>query len=148
MKGIAMKKILTALALLGLGAAAHAQTFCVDFTQFCDGLEFTVSGGEVTGTWQSYDCNGTDATLTTVRPIGDGVVRAVCAAGSCQLADELSFRGLLADVNVPARGADVFGIDSNGGLVIFQVGTPVAITNGACAFGPQKQAQGVPSWAR
>jgi len=71
-----VKKLLaTCCALLFLAGFAQAQT-CFDFNPYCDGLELTATGVNITGYWRNTDCAGTDITVVgKVKPSGDWYVR-------------------------------------------------------------------------
>jgi hypothetical protein len=131
-----MKKLLIGLAFFAFGATAQAQTtVCVDFDNFCDGLEYTISGG-IDGTWQTYDCAGSDARLDATIPQGGGSFLSICSAGSCDVADFAGFDTFLWILDIPGQTGTLVGI--LGGVVTpFQINTPISTSPGACAFGPE-----------
>jgi len=60
------------LLVAGLTAPpAQAQIFCIDFVNFCDGLEVTIEGSLITGWWRNYDCDGSDASVIGI--VQDGL---------------------------------------------------------------------------
>jgi hypothetical protein len=48
---------------LAIGSSPANAQVCLAFTGFCDGLQLTVNGQNVTGTWQNTDCAGTDVPI-------------------------------------------------------------------------------------
>jgi len=75
------KQLITAAAALMIlgGTTANAAT-CVAFTGFCDGLEVTASGGQITGFWRNTDCAGTDVPISGV---AQGGIAKVACTGAC-----------------------------------------------------------------
>jgi len=71
-----MKKLLaTCAALLFVVSSGWAQTYCLDFDPYCDGLEVTNTGGSWSGYWRNTDCAGTDVAIQAgILPSGTGYV--------------------------------------------------------------------------
>ena len=81
-----MKKLLRNIAIaiastmaLGGIATVNAAT-CIQFTNFCDGLEVAVSNGQISGLWKNTDCAGTDIPIQGNIQGGEG--RVACS-GAC-----------------------------------------------------------------
>lgn len=58
---IRITSILVLLALANLLAPVAQAQVCIDFLNFCDGLELTVEGQQISGFWRNVDCEGLDA---------------------------------------------------------------------------------------
>ena len=55
------------VALLVLLTPSARGQICIDFDQFCDGLELTVTGNSITGTWINAEgCDGGDVPIVGV----------------------------------------------------------------------------------
>lgn len=76
-----------------LTASANAATFCFEFFFFCDGLEVTVAGGDITGNWVNYDCLGSDTPIYGTANVAGGFGSATifCGVSNC---DECGLPGL------------------------------------------------------
>lgn len=120
--------------LLGFGASAANAQVCISFDSFCDGVSFTPGVGF---TWEGYDCAGADTAFSGVVPTGGGEVRLVCQSGSCAVPDFFGYDIAIVDLNLPARTADVIGIDNGG--ILFTVTDTITVTQGACPFTPERE---------
>ena len=96
-----MKKALLVCAIfavmIGVSSGANAQ-FCFSWAPsgFCDGLELSKSGPNISGTWQNWDCGGSDV---TIRGRFGGNFQNNCSGGNsnvivaCRAADGCSVAG-------------------------------------------------------
>ena len=75
------RTILVTTAILGLALlpvpAAQAQ-ICIDFTDFCDGLELNIEGNQITGFIRNADCEGLDFAVV-------GIIRRDAIPSPCGL---------------------------------------------------------------
>lgn len=59
-----MKKLLISCAALAVASSAYALgPVCFDFNPYCDGLELSLNGNNITGYWRNTDCAGTDVAV-------------------------------------------------------------------------------------
>lgn len=138
-----VKVLFLALVVLGLAApvASAQQTSCIDFDNFCDGMEINVGGG-LSGTWQNTDCAGTDVPFDRVGLVGPGQARMVCISGGCPLGIDFLFA-----VDFPAGTFDLFGFDGINPPFPVQINSPFTLLSGACPFAPG-DGGGIPSTLR
>lgn len=142
-----MKKLLIGLSFLLFAAAANAQTtFCIDYVNFCDGMEFQAGDG-LSATWVNTDCAGATSPQDTVIPQGARIITLCQADGVCDLAAQVGFDTLLWVFLLGNGTGTLVGIDA-GTPFPFQINTPIAVSAGACAFGPVGQGPAAPSVAR
>jgi hypothetical protein len=137
-----MKKLAVVLgtALLAIGTAVRADTinapYCVDFTQFCDGLEITaLGGGQVAGYWRNTDCAGTDVKVGG--RINEGSISVYCSDAACPIGFLWMFT-----LSLPTHAFTLIGWDGVNPPIPFQVNAPFSIAPGACSF---SEKTGVPS---
>jgi len=109
--------------------------FCIDFVNFCDGFEVSaiLADKMVVGTWQNYDCGGSDA------PMLGGFTKGPPRRNY-----------MMGDIGVFAPGDifvftleldlgtfDLWNQDAVGNLIQFQDNAPYAFSSGACPFRPE-----------
>lgn len=96
-----MKKVVllfvALLIVVGFSTSPAQAQFCLDFDVYCDGLEISVAGSDLSGFWRNTDCLGTDVSVLGVvrsglpSPCG-GVTNAgiACDAGvnGCEVSGE------------------------------------------------------------
>jgi hypothetical protein len=149
-----MKKAVLSFALgltvVAFGASdAKAQTFCLDFTNFCDCLTFTivndsVGGGAIrryNGIWNNQDCAGTSSPMQG----GNADLRNFLAG---ELNAGLGLPGLNFNFTWRNNGTN-FDLDGWDGTTStkFQNNSPHTIAAGACPVGcsPPLKAEGAMS---
>jgi hypothetical protein len=132
-----MKRIALGLLFLAFSAGAHAQqTYCVNFVDFCDGLEVNIEPGVgIKTTWQNYDCTGVDAEMTASIPQGGGQFRFICSGSDCATAQVFGYDVIVLDLDVPQGITTLLGIV--GGQLLLNVSATSAVAPGACPFAPQ-----------
>ena len=75
-----MKKVLFGCAAFLLLVAPASAQLCLDFNDFCDGLELAAPGGGVIeGDWVSYDCAGSRDDMNG--SLSGGQAQVLCGAG-------------------------------------------------------------------
>jgi len=115
--------------------------FCIDFDAFCDGFEVSsiLADKMVVGTWQNYDCAGSDAPLLggfTKGPprrnymMGD---LGVFAPGDI----------LLLSLEVDLGTLDLWVQDAAGNLLQLQDDATYSFIPGACPFRPDGGGRGI-----
>ena len=136
--------------LLVIGSIANAApTYCIQFSNYCDGMTFTRLDGarEVEGYWQNTDCAGATAAVRgdingRVVTIGCGVSTEGCPNGW----------GWTFKFNIPARTFDMYtDMDGPGGgsPIVWLLDEPFRLTTidtGRCPFAAPN-ANALPTWA-
>ena len=131
-----MKKLALALmssAFAFLAAPAHSSPLlCIDFVNFCDGLEIQIDNTShtIAGNWRNWDCAGTSAPLVGgVRSLQE--YRVFCTTADCPA-------GLLWMFVVHAFQAgftfDLFGSDGINPPFLQQVNQPYTVNAGPCVL--------------
>jgi hypothetical protein len=115
-----------ALLLATLGATSANAQSCIDFVDFCDGVQVTFGPQFVAGTWESYDCAGSTWPVQGFRVAGGAGAAIVCSEGGCFTGFEV-----LLSANFPQARIDLYDLFGN-----FLNTTPITVTPGACPFGP------------
>ncbi len=127
-----MKRLLLTITLLGLGGLAQAQQqVCISFDSFCDGISYTPGAGFL---WEGYDCAGADSAISAVLPQGNGQIRLVCQAGTCDVPGFYGYDIAILDLDIPGRLMQIIGIDN--GAVLFSNSSSITLSQGACPFRP------------
>lgn len=141
MKKIALTLMTSVLAPLALSTApAQAETFCVDFTFFCDGLQLTThpTAPTLTGTWENLDCFGATAPVQgNFAEVDGSKYRVHCNDPSCPIGEQWLFTLTAFQLGFTFN---LFQLDP---MIPFQIASPYSVTPGECAFTEQG---GTPSW--
>ncbi len=113
-------------------AGGGGPLLCLDFANFCDGLEVQLNAdGSVSGSWVNTDCAGTDV------PVGGFAITqnkyaAICSDANCPIGFTWSF----VLTALPAS-FDLWGSDGINPPFLQQVDQPYFVIEGACPFAPQ-----------
>jgi hypothetical protein len=110
--------------------------FCFSFDNFCDGIEIlsVLPDKTVEGTWNNFDCGGSDAPM-----LGGYSGKNVSPRLSWLAADSLANLDISSfNLNVDAKTFDLFEHDTLGNLTQLRFDEPYSVTPGACAFSPEK----------
>jgi hypothetical protein len=114
--------------------ASHAQgqLLCIDFTNFCDGLEIVINeDNTISGNWVNNDCAGAS------NPVQGGVVsqnkyRVVCAPNaSCPAGISWMF---IFTIEPRPSTFDMVGSTTPGDFFPQQIDQPWSVSQGSCAF--------------
>jgi len=84
-----------------LAPSAQAQTFCLDFDIFCDGLELSIDGDLITGYWRNRNCDGFDSPVVGL--IQDDLPRP-CNPGTTKDRDDGQWPGIAGVACTPELG--------------------------------------------
>ena len=129
--------LLAALMLTAFGATSANAQICLSFAPggFCDGLTLqAVGGGVVSGTWENYDCGGSEATIVGVVFGGQpGAVFVNCIPGVCELADVIG-QGIFGPALFPIATFTIYFDDGT-----FLNSTLFDVSPGVCPFGPNER---------
>ena len=141
-----MRKLAMALAIttLSIGAATPAAPdaggWCVNFDNFCDGLQLYAApdGVHLTGTWENWDCAGSNPPING-NLSGDGLVSVVCGdVATCPLGYVVLFK-----LERSSNTFDMFAWDGVNPPFVVQFNSPYTLAPGACNFTDDKT--GIPS---
>jgi hypothetical protein len=136
-----MRKLTIALGItaLSLGAAAAPAnaTRCVDFVNFCDGFELSVSGAQISGEWVNNDCAGARAAVSGHADTGRLNVNCQ-PAGSCPAGIAWFFK-----LDTVSQLFVMYGTTDNVNFFLQQANQPFRVTEGACSFSDDMT--GIPS---
>jgi hypothetical protein len=132
-----------ALAVLAAPAAHASPALCVDFVNFCDGLQIRIDNDAhtISGSWRNWDCAGTD------EPIVGGVrslteYRVYCTTAGCPLSYLWVF---VLDAFQAGFTFDLFGSDGINPPFLQQLDQPYTVSAGACAFSGTEKGP-LPTW--
>lgn len=110
--------------------------FCFSFDNFCDGIEIlaVLPDKTVEGTWNNFDCGGSDAPM-----LGGYSGKNVSPRLSWLAADSLANLDISSfNLNVDTKTFDLFEHDTLGNLTQIRFDEPYSVTPGACGFSPEK----------
>jgi hypothetical protein len=121
----------SALALVA-APAYSSPPLCIDFVNFCDGLQIQINNvtHTISGKWHNWDCAGADEPIVGgVRSLSE--YRIYCTTAGCP-------GGLLWYFVVHAFQAgytfDLFGSDGINPPFLQQTNQPYTVNTGACTF--------------
>jgi hypothetical protein len=135
----------TLLFALSMGAqgATNATTFCIDFVNFCDGMQLKASDtqpGMLNGAWHSVDCAGHDAAVHGAQQPGKKNVTCDATQTGCPSGLTWYFA-----FNMTTGTFNMFGFDGVNPPFPQQLNQPFTMTAGACTF---SEKTGIPSHLR
>jgi hypothetical protein len=142
---IALSLMTSVLAPLALASApAQAETWCVHFSGFCDGLQLSTTDSPlITGTWENWDCGGSQATISGSFLVNDGSRYRVVCSGSdsnCPSAEQWLFSLTAFQLGFTF---DLVQLNPN---VVFLIDSPYSVTPGACSLAGSESS--TPSWLK
>lgn len=104
--------------------------FCVDFTNFADGITVRPQDtfqGPLTAVWENWDGAGSDAPMAGITTGGRSTI--VCTDASCPNGEDWAFV-----VAYPIGGFWLVNLTSG---TVFQENSPFTLAEGVCPFGPE-----------